>query len=214
MKNNTIYLLAVLCCLFIVSCTDIFEVDLQNKSVKLLTPQDSLFTTETNHEFLWEEVEGALQYRLQIVSPSWENLEKVVLDTLISNTEFNQILYPSIFTWQVKAINGSSETSYNKRTLQVDSIVTVLEDTVMLLTPYDSDTTIAGIQVFNWESLYNSELFKFQLLDTNNTPLVDVILAVDSFAYSLGQGRYKWQVQIFNQQGTGMMSELRTFTVQ
>jgi hypothetical protein len=214
MKNKTTYLFTVLLCSFALSCTDIFEIDLQQQKVKLLTPQDNLLTTEIVHEFLWEEVEGALEYRLQIVSPSWESLEKVVLDTLIPNAKFNHTLYSSEFTWRVKAVNGSSETPYTKRALQVDSILEVLQDTVLLLSPYNNDTTAIGMQVFSWESLYNAELYNFQLLDTNNSPLVDVILSVDSFAYSLAEGRYKWQVQIFNQQGTGATSELRIFTVQ
>ena len=52
-------------------CDDIFEDDISTENISLYAPSDSIVTKIITHTFWWEEVEGADEYNLQIVTPDF-----------------------------------------------------------------------------------------------------------------------------------------------
>jgi hypothetical protein len=123
MKSSLIkinLLLAITGFIFLTRCNDIFETDLEFKSVTLLGPADSLHSNLGTFTFWWDEVDGALMYNLQIVSPSFEKVGNLVIDTIVSTNKFTFPLTPGTYEWRLCALNSSSSTHFKTYTLFVD----------------------------------------------------------------------------------------------
>ena len=106
---RTKYLLIIITNLFlIVSCEEILEKPLDEKKVVLLAPRDHLVTTDSVQLFYWQEMEGALRYQLEIVSPDFNSIERLIEDTTISKLQFQKKLLPGKYQWRVKAKNEST----------------------------------------------------------------------------------------------------------
>ena len=73
----------------LVACSEIIlEKNITNKTVVLLSPQDSTSLKTLTPSFWWEEVEGARTYHIQIVSPSFESPVRLFVDSIITKNKF------------------------------------------------------------------------------------------------------------------------------
>ena len=70
----------------IYGCTDIFEADLTEDVVVIQAPGDGVTLEDLTVTFWWEPTVGANFYNLQIVSPSFDNVEYIVLDSNTTQT--------------------------------------------------------------------------------------------------------------------------------
>jgi len=85
--------------------------DLSDQLVNLLSPSNGLITGSTIVIFKWEGLPAAKKYRIQINGG-------LIKDTITSLTNYPTTLKAvnnsiTVFTWNVKAINDGSESSYN-----------------------------------------------------------------------------------------------------
>ncbi len=103
------------------TCEEIIEVDLNDLNVTLLAPSNGTATTDAAQIFYWENLKGAEEYNLQIVSPRFSSITKFVLDTTITENSFDFTLSPAEYEWRVKAINASSHTDYSVFNLTISS---------------------------------------------------------------------------------------------
>jgi len=118
-KVLSISLVVITSLTIIFSCSDIFETDLSGSSVEIIAPSDSLSTDVQTQRFWWNYVPGALWYDLQVVSPDFSNVSSVRLDTTIDGSNFQLFLQPGVYHWRVRALNGSSATDFNERSLTI-----------------------------------------------------------------------------------------------
>jgi len=101
------------------SCDDLIEKDLEDKKLDIISPADSIETELTNITFLWEDMEGADSYELQIATPSFENALTVILDTTLTDNTFSYEFTPGEYQWRIKAENSVSFTEYLYRKLTI-----------------------------------------------------------------------------------------------
>src|SRR5687767_4603767 len=100
-RNKWIWLL-----LFVVisSCEEVLEKDLTNNKVVLEAPSNNVITNDSIHNFSWEEMEGAFEYQLQIVSPRFDSIAKLVADTTMTTVIFlDMTLQKGNYQWRVRA---------------------------------------------------------------------------------------------------------------
>lgn len=198
--NRLIYILIII--VVIAACDDFFDEDLSGKTVELVGPADGIETSSTSFTFWWNEVDGASKYNLQVVSPSFEAIEKLVLDTNLTETKYEYQLYPGSFQWRVMAFNGSSETEYTTYTLTVDSTLDLSTTTVILSAP-DADYATSDTSVeFSWQSISIAEEYKIRLVmgDWETGSLKAEEETTDDYI-SLGlvsEGTYAWGVRAEN----------------
>ena len=205
-ENNYIFsiitILVLLVLILLNSCEDIFETDLSNKNIILIAPGDSLHTDFSSQTFYWEQVKGALTYRLQIVSPHFNAIQKLVLDTSITFLKFSVNLSPGLYEWRVRAENGSSKTLYVYRYLQIDSTLDLAKQKVLLTHPADNIAINNKSITFSWSDIYNATGYNFQLWepDLNGSKIIDTTLNVLSLpsGSNLPDGNYTWGVKAFN----------------
>jgi hypothetical protein len=95
--------------LFLVGCEDIFVEDLDGRELNLLAPYDGAILNEPTATFWWSRVDDVTGYRLQVVKPTFDKIEKVLLDSVVTTEKFHLELPEGSFEWRVKAFNSASE---------------------------------------------------------------------------------------------------------
>ena len=118
MKN--IKYLIFLALIFTISCKEVFEKSLDKEKIILTAPVDSLLSTDSNQTFFWQPFDSGTRYEVQIVSPKFDSIIKLVIDTNILSNQFRFSLDSSIYQWRVRAFNSSSSTQFSlPRTLTI-----------------------------------------------------------------------------------------------
>lgn len=145
------------------SCTEIFEGDLDNDTLVVISPSKDLQTINTQIQFLWDELEDATSYHLRIVSPDFSNLQSIELDSSIIGNAFSITLNPGLYEWQLQAKNALTASNMVKGSIHIDSTSDVSNSTVNLLSPSNNVYINQNTQVFKWEGIYNADVYHFKL---------------------------------------------------
>jgi len=195
--------------IFLPSCKDIIEDDLEGKNVVLTAPKDCLKTEALTQVFWWEEVEGALKYNFQIVSPSFTNVQELVIDSNTIKTQYQFTLHPGTYQWRVRAFNGSSTTLYTTYNLIIDSTANLSSQQVVLITPTNGFATTQTSLTFKWYELYNANDYRFELHSPDwegelvyNPEIIDGT----ELTLTLTEGSYMWGVQAQNSSSSSMFT--------
>lgn len=112
-------ILSVMFCL--VSCDDIIEVeDISDKEVFILAPSNNVVLNSTDIIFTWEALKDAETYHLQIATPTFENAQQIVKDTVLVETRFSTTLDFKAYQWRVRGENSDYATSYNVNSFSIE----------------------------------------------------------------------------------------------
>lgn len=200
--NKVKHLFYLLMIAVVSSCSEFQEPQLNNESIEVLTPRDSLRTSVATQQFFWYELEDAIDYELQIVTPSFSQIDRLILDTIIAKNKVLMTLTPGEYQWSVRAFNNSSASPYTVHTLFIDSTINLTTQTLQLLSPRDFDTSNQTSQFFNWQKIYNAAEYKFELWTPNEagTLVQQAVLLEDTLSINnLDEGSYVWKVRAQNQ---------------
>ncbi len=119
----------VLLAVVFTSCQDVFENDLSSKTINIVAPADSSTIVTGEIPFWWDyiDIEGNYkeEYNLLVVSPSFDNIHKLLLDTTIASNRFNFILEPGNYQCWVFALNGSTYSDTTIHTFTITDTTTV-----------------------------------------------------------------------------------------
>lgn len=185
-------------------CSTFFEEDISDQTVKLLSPANGISTDISSQTFCWERIEGASEYRFQLVTPSFDSTEALLMDTLLldtlgSSNKINVTLYPSNFEWRVRAENSGWQTKWTTGKFQIYSTTDLTRQRINLLAPgLMANTTNTG---FQWDALYNADNYSFVVYKENWDGVLAVPPVLLTSTYSgitLGDGKYVWGVMAKN----------------
>lgn len=213
--NKYILAIAFLCLLSLLyACEDIIVPNIDDERVSLLVPPDSLATAESEVTFSWEEVEGADDYHLQLVRPSFQNILDFVLDTLVADTRYTAALPVGDFEWRVRAENSASTTNYSKRRLSIAA--NLASDSLKLTFPPNDYISIEDILTFQWTPLADANYYVLQLSTStffSNSEGIETTNNSHTIETALKQNqRYYWRVLAQNELSTNV-SPVFTFLV-
>ncbi len=185
--------------LIALSCTEIFVPDLAESRIQLSAPEDSAVVSTISILFLWEELEGADQYRLQVARPDFISPSAFVLDTLLSATDFTFGFSPGNYQWRVRGISSSSQTPYATRTLTIDTTSDLSSATVGLVGPATGWMNETN-QNFLWLPVFSAESYVFRVTspDATGTLIHQEELPGTAVQYALDEGEYTWGVSARN----------------
>jgi hypothetical protein len=211
MKNNFLYsAMAVILILSGVACDDFIEKDLSHKQVIILTPLDNAVSSSYTQTFKWEDLKGASGYHLQIVKPSFTNLQLFITDTTVHSTQFSFTFKPGTYQWRIKGVNGSSSTNYQTYTITIDSTNDLTNQHVLLLSPGNNEYVSDLTQTFTWSYMAPASNYVFQAFSSSNSPIAGSLQSVTtnyaSFTFP-SQGTYKWRVYAQNPTSSTVASE-------
>lgn len=201
--------------LLLASCSEFIEPSIENRTVDVLAPANGLETNSYQQTFWWNPMSDALFYRLQVVSPKFDNVSKLILDTLIKKDKFVYTMDPGKYEWRVRAENGSSASNYTTRSLEIFPS-SLAEQSVQLSVP-SMGTYFSKPEVrFEWLKLFGATVYRLQVdnnnfLDENNMTL-NVTTNNFGFLQTLTkEGTYQFRVRAENATENSKWSTVRTF---
>src|ERR1700743_1945090 len=132
------------------SCKDFIEPNISKSQVTLEAPTNNYQSSSYTVSFWWDEVPDALHYRLQIVTPSFDSVGSLSLDSLVASNKFSINLAPGKYQWRVRAENGSSVTVYSPLRSFTVSNSSITLQTLQLSAPANNTVTNQGSTTFEW----------------------------------------------------------------
>lgn len=154
-----------------ISCDDIFEKDITNNMITVISPQEGSVVEGNTVQFLWNTIEGAKDYRIQVHD------DTLILDTLVSSPPFSYVMDSGNYQWRIRGENFAYQTAYTfPVSFKMVPTSDLTNQTLILLSPsnylYTNNTTI----VFLWEALNNAENYVFELSKATGSGTVTVYL--------------------------------------
>jgi hypothetical protein len=215
-KIATILIISIL----LSRCTKDFIVkDIKKETLSIYSPIDNFKTPNNTITFWWEELDGAETYNLQIVSPNFNSVSSLVLDTVISTNKFNKTLIPGIYQWRLKATNTSGSTAYVTRNLIIDTTSNLGLVSVNLISPSVNFVTQSNNILLSWNSLASASYYelKYVNLTTNSITTISNIYST-SYPITLNtlsgsEDKYSWQVKAYNAFSQTFTNIVRTFKI-
>jgi hypothetical protein len=183
------------------ACDDIFENNIEEKQLVLLSPGDSIVTNLSNIVFWWDPIDGAINYQLQVVTPNFKSAEKVVLDTMLSTNKFEYSLTPGkSYEWCVRALNSAYSTNYFYSFFTIDTTSSLIGQSVILTKPVNDFCTKDSFITVAWQKLNNATQYQVEVHkpDWNGTIYSSDIAFDDSIKLKFPEGRFAWGVRAWN----------------
>jgi hypothetical protein len=203
--------------LLLSACKDIIEPSLASKQIIAQTPGDKLQSTNYNIVFSWDDVDDALQYRLQVVSPKFDSIPALALDTIIKTTKFSVNLIPGNYEWHVRAENGSSKTAYSQAKSFTIFQSSIKQQKVTLTTPANNLLTNQTSISFSWGALYGATQYHIEI-DTANFAdeknlFYDKTIPGQQITVPLSKDQvYQWRIMAVNDTAQSQWSNINTLT--
>ena len=199
------------------SCDDIIEPSINKSQVSLEAPANQYTSTSYTVNFWWDQVNHALSYHLQVVTPTFAAPGSLVLDTIVTNYKFSFSLNPGNYQWRVMAENGSSQTGWSTPRSFTVVAGSIKQQSVQLTSPSNNLLTNQSPYTFQWGSLYGATAYQFEI-DTNNFANESNIVSNQtipgqqiSFAFPKDQ-IYQWRVRAQNDTAQALWSPVYTVT--
>lgn len=217
--NSLVGLAGLTGLLLLAGCKDFFEESLENSKVQLLAPADRTGTNKYQVGFAWEQVEDALSYHLQVVTPDFAGAVSMVADTLVSSAMAGRLeltLDPGKYEWRLRAENGSSVSAWQSRQFTVHPS-SLEEQKVTLAGPGNGYLSNQAVVLLSWNSLFGAESYRLQI-DTLNfadekSLVYDNAVTGSQISISFPKDQtYQWRVRAENGTENSKWSETRVMT--
>lgn len=188
------------------SCRDDSEPNLSGGLVNIIQPDNNLETTDQTHQFAWEYMQGATQYRMQIASPSFDDIETFILDTALTGRSVDYVLEPGVYEWQVRGENVTSNGAYRTRSLEITGQSGLAAQTVELSVPLEDAMTNELSHTFRWFQLADATEYDLAVRTPDRTgTLVEPVITTPYIIHGtiqLSEGTYEWGVRGVNEDGS------------
>jgi hypothetical protein len=144
----------------------------------------------------------ATQYSVQVVQPSFGNVQALILDSNVTTNKLFVSLGPGNYQWRIRARNGSSNTNYQVYSFSVDSNLNINNQTVLLTSPANNSAVGTHTVTFNWARVYTATSYHFILNSSIGSLILDTTVTATSLRYGpLTDGSYIWKVNAQNANG-------------
>lgn len=193
----------------ITSCDDIIEKKLTGKTVSILSPPNGGTLPTSAVTLWWNEVAGATKYNIQVVRPSFSNIQFLILDSMVSGDKYVLSLQPGAYEWRIKALNFSTETIFFTFSFSVDSSLNLSNQSIQLLSPVNNYISNQLSHTFSWSPVFYADDYRFEILSsTGNTVYVDAALDNTTVSYTFANdGNYTWRVRAQNNSSVSLYSQ-------
>lgn len=197
------------------SCEDFIERNLEKKSVTVLAPYDGFLSNGASVTFWWEELKGAREYNIQVVKPSFDVINSIVLDTNVTEDKLVYDFQPGNYQWRIKAKNGGSETKYVTMNFSVDSTQNLSNQIVSLISPANGSFTKSKSIVLKWNKVSYADDYRVEILTSSNSTLfVNASVTGDVLSYTFeNEGTYRWKVRAQNASSVSAFSTANEITI-
>lgn len=192
---------------------NIIDSSFENETVMLTYPENGGAFNEEDITMIWNHLEDATNYILQIWSPS--NTGVLVHETSTEDAFYSTQLQEGTYEWFVYATNDGQQTEQSSSSLIID---TTPPNIPTLVSPADGLLSNEGNIQFTWqrtEVLGSSEIDSIYIFDDSSlTSLVNKDQVVNQYTLDLPASQYYWYMQSFDAAGNESdQTDVNTFTV-
>ena len=107
MKGKCFLLLALLG----TGCDAVLERDIGDDAIRIIAPTPDVETDVPETDFVWEPLKGADSYRVLVVSPRFDRVERFWADTVLTGCRYTQALPPGDYQWSIRGRNSVFQTA-------------------------------------------------------------------------------------------------------
>ena len=200
-KKNIFFAVSLIFTVIIfIGCKTFFLPEIKNSYVQINSPIDGFNTSSDVVSFWWEELDGAEKYNLQIVSPNFDTIQRLYLDSMIVVNKFDVSLPAGNYQWRIRAENYDQASNWVTRNLTITLNDTLGSKTIVIKKPSDNAWLNTSSVGFSWFKLTGADDYRFDLLDASNNPVISpIITTIDSTVVTgLVDGIYTWKVKANN----------------
>lgn len=197
------------------ACSEFIEPSINGSKVYLEAPGNNYQSASYTMNFWWDKVDNALSYRLQIVSPRFDSVGYLVIDTLIKKNTFVLTMNPGKYQWRVRAENGSSQSPYSESRSFDVLYSSIKQQSVLLVSPASGLITNQSPVTLQWTSLYGATKYQLEI-DTNNFVNESAVLLNQVYPglqvnYTFPKDQtYQWRVRAQNDTAQAKWSAINT----
>ncbi|MCC8427249.1 hypothetical protein [Mucilaginibacter sp. UR6-11] len=199
------------------ACKDIMEPSLSKRIIVAKAPGNQYQSPSYTVNFWWDELEDALTYRLQVVTPNFNNIAGLVLDTIVKSNKFTFNLKPGNYEWHVLAQNGSSQTPYSFPKGFTVLTTSITSQSVQLTSPANNFLTNQPAIILQWGNLYGATKYHLEI-DTNNfinenALVYDQSIPGQQVNFNFPKDQiYQWRVRAENDTAKAQWSSINSIT--
>jgi len=198
---KVVLILFLLSSIFFFSCSEIFENDISDKQLILISPADSLETETFSVVFWWDHLQDATEYNLQIVSPDFYEPAIIVIDTFTYENRLEITLSPGDYEWRISALNSGYATNYQYRILTILSTNDLTKQFVKLVSPSNNIySNEEDALTFEWEPISIADTYRFAV---EGYPSLTQDVTTNTVEMTLPDGEersYQWSVTAINEE--------------
>lgn len=173
-----------------------------NDSVRVLAPKEGLVQTDLELFFWWDLLATAEQYNIQIGQPSFEELEKMILDSTLTKSNFSYKLEKSgNYQWRIRGEKGGESTPYTIRNFTIERDASLANETIHLLAPREDIAFPTGALIqFSWAQNEKISQYRIQIATPNFEDTeqysIDTLVTATHLSRVLDAGKaYQWRVR-------------------
>ena len=113
-REKLVLILGALSLVFF-GCEEIFERNLYGEIVTLVAPTNDVVSSEIEHQFTWDRLDGLSEYQLQIVTPTFDSIAALIIDTVTASNLVRVTLSRGHqYQWRVRAMNSAYSSLFSK----------------------------------------------------------------------------------------------------
>lgn len=199
------------------ACREFIEPNLKNSQINPQAPGNNYQTTGYTLNFWWDTLDGATTYRLQVVTPKFDSIGGLIIDTLIKKNTFALTLSPGNYQWHVRAENGASQTAYSTARSFTVLYSSIKQQSAQLISPANNAITNQSSVTFQWNSIYGATKYRLEI-DTNNfinesAVIYNQVFPGQQYTYTFPKDQiYQWRVRAENDTAQAKWSNINTIT--
>ena len=188
--------------LLTISCEDIIETDISNVAIQIISPQNNAQIVSNVVNFQWNSIKGAKNYRVQIYNSN----QAIVLDSLVSTTNFTHPLLQGGYQWRVRGENFAYQSPYSfPVNFSVIETSDLTSQQVILTSPSSGFYTNATNLNCSWQSVSVADYYELELINmTNSQTLVYQQSNITTTSVALNstvladEAEYQWKIKAVN----------------
>jgi len=169
-------------------CSEVFEPNLSEEKILIFSPSEGEIISNSEVQFNWSEVQDAINYHLQVAKPDFIGPHIIILDTLLTKTQFIDFLSEGEHTMRVRAnqINNSSE--YSFQSFSVNTTTSLQNIRPYIVYPNNNDTSKHASRIVNWYPVQSCEYYLLKTYENNSGSILRVdtlVAAINSDSLTL-----------------------------
>lgn len=185
--------------LLITSCEDVMEDEISNKKLEVYSPAVNTTYSNFNVLFWWKELDDVTGYRIQIVSPGFDNIQQLFIDTLVTGSKFYVQLYPGTYQWRMRAENSSSTTEYVISTITIDSNSSLTGQDFFTNTPLNDFYSNQSVLEFSWNSFPFATKYQVEIQNLTTNEVISDFSTTNNINKTFTENSYQWRVRAINE---------------